>query len=236
MLGVGSPKGGVGKTQCAVTLSVLAALENYKVLLVDADENMSAHDWTMRAGDLMAFDVAVEQSSVALTRLHELDEFDVVIVDLPGAKSSEAWSALLNGSNGSPVVDALLVPSAVRVMDLRAVIRVLRDAVIPAKVPYLLVGTLVKTPSVPNALHDLNEIAGTGIDVARTMIRDLSVHADAVAANRPITSMPGGRHSTARAGEREFRALAREVFAGMLDMKWPEPNLTSDTKEEGTAE
>ncbi|MFR9806481.1 ParA family protein [Pseudonocardia sp. RS010] len=230
VLGVGSPKGGVGKTQSAVTLAVLAANEGYNVLLIDADDNRSAYDWTMRAGELMPIDVdMVEDSAKALTRLRELVDYDLVIVDLPGAKSSDAWTALLNGADGSPVVDALLVPSGVRVMDLRPVVEVLRKAVMPAGVPYLLVGTLVKTPSVPNALHDLTEIASTGVTVARTMIRDLSVHAEAVAANRPITAMPGGKHSTARAGEREFRLLAGEVFAGLLGMKWPEPELSKDS-------
>jgi cellulose biosynthesis protein BcsQ len=36
--GVGGRKGGVGKTQTALTLALLAALVGYRVLLVDADE------------------------------------------------------------------------------------------------------------------------------------------------------------------------------------------------------
>ncbi|WP_075329869.1 ParA family protein [Pseudonocardia sp. Ae331_Ps2] len=222
ILGVGSSKGGVGKTQTAVTLAHLATLEGYRVLLADADPNLSAADWATRS-EGMTFDVDDLQDAgpAVLTRLRELPDYDLVVVDLPGAKSSDAWSALLHGSSGAPVVDGLVVPSAVRTMDLRTVLRVIREAVVPTKVPYLLVGTLVKTPSLPNALQELNEIAGsTGISVARTVIRDLSVHAEAVTWNRPITEMPGRRHSTARAAEREYRNLAREVFAGLLHMKW----------------
>jgi len=229
VLGVGSSKGGVGKTQTAVTLAHLATEQGYRVLLADADPNLSASDWATRA-EGMTFDVDDLQDGgpAVLTRLRELRDYDLVVVDLPGAKSSDAWSALLHGTAGAPVLDALVVPSAVRTMDLRPVVRVIRDAVIPAGVPYLLVGTLVKTPSLPNALQELGEIAAgpAGISVARTVIRDLTVHAEAVTWDRAVTEMPGGRHSTARAAEREYRNLAFEVFAGLLGMKW------SSTQEE----
>ncbi|MGQ0574353.1 MAG: ParA family protein [Pseudonocardia sp.] len=236
VLGVGSPKGGVGKTQTAVTLAHLASRAGYRVLLVDADENRSAEDWVMRAGDRIALDVATERDPRNLVRLHDLRDLDLIVVDLPGARTSDAWSALLNGADGTPVVDALVVPSAVRTMDLRAVLRVVHGPIEKAGVPYLLVGTLVKTPSLPNAMQDLNEIAAGGVQVARQIIRDLSVHADAVREDRPLTDMPGGRHSTARAAEREYRSLAAEVFA-LLGVKWPAelpdlPPATTDTEEE----
>lgn len=223
VLGVGSPKGGVGKTQSSVTLAVLAANEGYKVLLIDADENRSAYNWSVRAGDHMPFDVdAVGDSARALSRLREIDQYDLIIVDLPGARTSDAWNALLHGSDGSPVVDALLVPSAVRVMDLRPVVEVINSVIIPAKIPYLLVGTFVKTEAMHLAVNDLTEIATSGIAVARSIIRDLVVHAQAVAADRPVSAMPGGRRSTARAAGREYRLLAHELFKGLLGMKWPD--------------
>ncbi|QYN41038.1 ParA family protein (plasmid) [Pseudonocardia sp. DSM 110487] len=237
MLGVGSPKGGVGKTTCAVTLAQMAAEAGYHVLLYDADENRSAFDWVTRSGDLMSFDVRVDKGDGRLARLHELTEYDVIIVDLPGERASAAWSLLIYGtvkpprdrSQAEPAVDALLVPSAVRVMDLRVVVRMLREVVQPSGIPYLLVGNLVKTPSVPIALSDLTELAGAGVDVARTILRDLSVHAEAVTTDRPITRMPGGKRSTARAAEREFRSLARETFAGLLGMKWSKTDPLSDS-------
>lgn len=234
VLGIGSPKGGVGKTQTAVTLAHLASRAGYRVLLVDADENLSAENWVMKAGDRIDVDVAVERNARNLVRLRDLRGLDLIVVDLPGARTSEAWHALLHGTNGAPVVDALVVPSAVRTMDLRAVLRVVRGPIATASVPYLLVGTLVKTPSLPNASSDLGEIAAGGVHVARQIIRDLSVHAEAVTLDRPITDMPGGRHSTARAAEREYRNLAAEVLGGLLGMAWPAelPDLPTTTEEE----
>lgn len=222
VLAVSSPKGGVGKTQTAVTLAHLAAEQGYKVFLADADRNRSALDWATRSGDRMKFDVEDLRGvdPRVLARLQDLPGYDVVIVDLPGAEESEAWSVLLHGADGRPVFDALVVPSGVRAMDLRPVARALAGPVAKAGVPYLLVGTLVKTPSVPQANTDLAELASSGISVARTIIRDLSVHADAVRENRPITDMPGGAHSTTRAAEREYRSLAREVFVGLLGLSW----------------
>lgn len=230
VLAVSSPKGGVGKTQTAVTLAHLASLEGYRVFLADADANRSAADWASRSGERMTFDVEDlrDVGPRVLTRLRGLDEYDVVIVDLPGAEESEAWRVLLGGADGKPVFDALVVPSGVRAMDLRPVARALAGPVTDAGVPYLLVGTLVKTPSVPQANTDLAELAAAGISVARTIIRDLSVHADSVRENRPITDMPGGAHSVARAAEREYRSLAREVFAGLLGMKWSQPESLSE--------
>lgn len=215
----------MGKSQTAVTLAHLASLAGYRVLLVDADENLSAHDWVMRAGDRMDLDVAIERDADQLVRLHELHDYRLIVVDLPGARTSSAWSALLSGRDGAEaVVDALVIPSMVKTMDLRPVIRVIREVVVPAKVPYLLVGTMVHTSSMERARRDLDDLAEDGIKVARTVLRDLMVHSDAVAESRPITDMPGGRHSTTRAAEREYRALAREVFTELLRMPWPEPS------------
>ncbi|OLL74358.1 Plasmid partitioning protein ParA [Pseudonocardia sp. Ae168_Ps1] len=233
VLAISSPKGGVGKTQTAVTLAHLASLEGYRVFLADADANRSAADWATRSGERVKFDVEDlrEVGPRVLGRLRELRDYDLVVVDLPGAEESEAWRVLLNGSDGKPVFDAIVVPSGVRAMDLRPVARALAGPVSKSGVPYLLVGTLVKTPSVPQANTDLADLAASGISVARTIIRDLSVHADAVRENKPITDMPGGSHSTARAAEREYRSLAREVFGGLLGLQWSQPDsMTEPTK------
>lgn len=222
VLGIGSPKGGVGKTTTAVTLAHLASLNGQRVLLVDADENLSAHDWALRAGDHIDVDLATEREGKNLIRLHDLTDYDLIVVDLPGVKSSEAFSALLHvGERGTPVVDALVVPAKVETLDQRAVLRVILEVLKPAGIPYLLVGTMVGTASMQRARRDLADIAkDSDIAVAETVIRELIAHADSVAADRPITAMPGGQHSTVRAAEREYRALAEEVFTGLLKLPW----------------
>lgn len=232
VLAISSPKGGVGKTTTAVNLAHLATLEGYRVFLVDADPNLSATEWVDSAGERMTFDIeAVDKvQEGSLARLRELDGFDLVVVDLPGAKESSAWGVLRRGTGGVPAFDAVLVTSGVNTMDLRPVTREIDTNLSAADVPYLLVGVRVKTPSVPQAATDLAEIAGAGFNVARTMIRELTVHTDSVREARPITDMPGGNHSTARAAEREYRSLAREVFAGLLEMKWSESEFLSEPK------
>lgn len=221
VLAVGSPKGGVGKTQTAVALAHLASSEGYRVMLADADENLSAYDWaTLSDGMDFEVDDLRDAGTSVLPRLRELRGYDLVVVDLPGARTSDAWTALLQGTAGRPAVDGLLVPSAVRAMDLRVVLRVIREVVIPSGVPYLLVGTLVKTQAVRSAMEEMNALHLDGITTSRTLIRDLTVHAEAPLLHRALTEMPGGRHSTARAAEREYRQLAAEVFQGLLGMKW----------------
>ncbi|WP_226360968.1 hypothetical protein [Pseudonocardia sp. ICBG1142] len=144
-----------------------------------------------------------------------------------------------------PAFDAVVVTSGVNTMDMRPVLREIDASLYKEEVPYLLVGCRVKTQSVPQATTDLAEIASLGYTVARTLIRELTVHSDCVRESRPITQMPGGAHSTARAAEREYRTLAREVFAGLLGMgteadrkllagrrgmKWPDAASESSQK------
>lgn len=228
VVGVGSPKGGVGKSTLAVHLSTFAEQAGYRTLLMDADVNLTSYDWVMRTGDLLPISVDRQLSADVLMRLHEIRDFDVILVDLPGARETEAWTALLRGGDtaGRLGLDALVVPSKVETADLRVVVRFLQEVILPSKLPYLLVGTMIRTQSVHVALQALNELAADGLAVARTPIRDLVVHSDAVTANRPITAMPGGRHSNARRAEAEYRAVAREVFAGLLSLPWPSSDET----------
>lgn len=229
VLGVGAPKGGVGKTQTAVTLAHLASLAGYRVLLVDADPNASAEDWVMRGGDRFNLALAADDNTANLVRLRELTDYDVIVVDMPGARTAESFTALLRGANGRPVLDALVVPSKVATMDLRPTTRIVLEAVVPSGVPYLLVGTMADGRRMDLVHQDLDELVTVhGVRVARTVVRELLAHTEAVREDRPITDLPGGRRSGARQAEAEYRRLAREVFVGLLRIAWPDTPATLD--------
>src|SRR3954462_14521323 len=122
-LACGSPKGGVGKSTTAVHLAAIAARDlGLSVLLVDADENRSALDWVTRAGDTIPVDVAPGTPD-QVRQLRRAAKYDLVIVDLPGAREG-AFAAVLGGDGDGPVCDYLLVPTGAEVMDLRPVVRV----------------------------------------------------------------------------------------------------------------
>lgn len=225
VLGIASPKGGVGKTTTAVTLAHLATLAGYSVLLVDADEIGSAWDWSARS-PAMTFEVQPFDETEDLAELlvnAGRARQDLVVVDLPGARTSLAFGRLLGRrDDGRLALDALVIPTKVEVMDVRPVARVIEAVVKPSGVPYLLVGTMVDQRSRGRVDRDLDDLRADGIAVARTVIRQLGAHPDAVAASVPITDLVGGRRSAARQAEAEYRALAREVVPPLLGMAWPD--------------
>src|SRR4051812_19060598 len=96
-LAVGSPKGGVGKSTSSVTIAAIAARDlGLRVLVVDADENRSALDLLTKADDAIAVDVAPGTNLNEVRRLRRGSGYDLVIVDLPGARAG-AFAAVLGG-------------------------------------------------------------------------------------------------------------------------------------------
>lgn len=214
VLAVGSPKGGVGKSCSAVTLAAIASRDlGLSVLVVDADENRSALDWITRAGDLIPVDVAPGTPD-EVRRLRKSSRYDLVIVDLPGAREG-AFAAVLGGDGSGPVCDYLLVPTGAEVMDLRPVVRVVRTEVIPLELPYSIVFTRVPTESLPRARERQAQLqAGSGLSVAATCVRAYTVFNEAIERSRTVLDIPG-RHHYARRGEQDYRELAAETLPAL---------------------
>lgn len=245
-LGVVNPKGGVGKTTTAFTLAAIAA-ERWPaggrgggVLLIDADENRSAADWAERAGEAAGFDVAAEGDPGNLARLREVGGYTLGIVDLPGARKTGELAALLRPPRARrPAVDALVMPTEPAALDLRVLVRAIREEVQPARVPYLVLFTQVHPlpASVALAVDLREQLRGTGVPVAGAMVRRLRAHQEAAAAGVPITRYGGqGRHDYARQAERDYRTAAAELFGGLLGLDWPAaPAQLAETAGEGGA-
>lgn len=216
LLAVGSPKGGVGKTTCAVSLAALAArVLKLKVLVVDADENRSAVDWI---GDDPDIDVAQGLDYEKLRQLRAGRGYDLAIIDLPGARSG-AFEAVLTGRDGRPVVDLLLVPTLVEVMDLRPVIRTVEREVLPLRLATMVVLTRVPFEHLPRAQQRKAELRARGLTVADTIVRRYVAYDEAVEASQTVLDIPG-RHHRARRAEADMRQLAVEVFGRLgLDVR-----------------
>lgn len=219
ILAIGSPKGGVSKSTFSVILATVAArfLEQ-RVLLVDADDNRTAIDWTVRADDaVMPFDVAAGTDIGRLTQLRTYTRYDVIVIDLPGAREG-AFRAILDGDQGQPVADFMLISSLAEVLDLRPVRRVIEHEIQPLELPYLLALTRVHSSSVNRALALAAEQRGRGIEVAGTIVRNFSAYNIAVEQNRTIFDLPGGPSSPARKAEADCRSLAFEILGGGLHL------------------
>lgn len=202
-----SPKGGVGKTVTAVHLAVLAARElGRRVLVADCDPNRSAYDWLAKA-ETTGVDVAAVGPEEART-LRRVQGYDLIVADIAGTRDGTLRLML-----GGETCNHLLVPSGPEVMDLRPVMRVLRDETVLA-LSYALVLTKVPTEALPRAYQRAAELRASGLNVASTIIRRRAAVDEAIEHACTVLDIPG-RHHRARHVEQDYRALAAEIFAAM---------------------
>jgi chromosome partitioning protein len=115
-------KGGVGKTTTALYFAEAAKEEGYAPVVIDADMEKSALEWS-HAGELRFAVVPAEKDALARqARLLE-KEGQIVIIDTPPNNRETLWAA-------SAVADHVVVPVAptgVDVNRLRATLEVLLD-------------------------------------------------------------------------------------------------------------
>lgn len=128
----GGIKGGVGKTLLASNLVVLCALDGRDVLLIDADEQESATDFTdLRSerfgGDPGYTSIKLTGKAVRDQVFRLKDKYDDIIIDTGGRDTTSQRAALT-------VADLLLVPFAPRSLDVWTFDRVedLVDEMAPA--------------------------------------------------------------------------------------------------------
>lgn len=216
ILAVGSPKGGVGKSTEAVHIARIAAEHGLRVLLVDADENHSAIDWAESSPEAASpFDIAAATGDAAahLADLRKARRRDLIVVDLPGAREG-AFRTMLAGADARPVADLLLIPVKPRMIDLRPVVRVIDTEVSPLRLPYLLVLTMVRTPSLHLAQERAEQLRNSALlNVADTIVRDFTVYDEAHERGLTVLDVGGEHHPTARMAEAEQRALTHDVLS-----------------------
>lgn len=209
VIGVGGPKGGVGKTTLALNLATHCAREHgLGTVLVDTDANRSALHAATAAGEAMPFEVAASTEPEELRGLRGAG-FDLVVVDLPGSwygPDTAPWP------RGEPF-DLLALPSRPELMDLRPLLSFVDTQVHPSAVPYLIGLTRVHRDRVRAAESRREELRSLGYRVAGTYTRTLVAHDDALELGKPVYDLPGGRHSTAAAASREYRSLIAELLA-----------------------
>lgn len=201
ILAVVNGKGGVGKTTTAVNLAAILA-EQKQVLLVDADPQGSATWWIERSETKMAFALAKENDPKRLEGLHDISNYEIVVVDTPPALRSEALKIVIAAA------DYLILPTPPAPMDLSVLIETVQKAVMPLSVSYRVLLTKVDPRSLKETLEAQNTLLEIGIPACHAFVRNYKAHERAVLEGMPVTKWRG---KNAREAEADYRRVAEEL-------------------------
>ncbi|PCJ22178.1 MAG: peptidyl-arginine deiminase [Rickettsiales bacterium] len=115
VLTIANRKGGAGKSTCAAHLSIEAAKNGLKTILIDLDPQKTLETWWKKREEENPFltDINPKKIEEVIASLNEYD-FDLCIIDTPGDTS-------VNASAGLKVADLVLIPTKPTAPDLQAI-------------------------------------------------------------------------------------------------------------------
>ena len=202
MLAVVNGKGGVGKTTTAVSLAALLSTKRRKVLLVDTDPQGSAAWWCDR-GKGMPFTVTSETDPKLLSRLREVDGYDVVVVDSPPRLDSEGLQAVARAS------DYVVLPTPPAPLDMAALIATIRDVIAPTGVHHRVLLTRVDPRSLNEAMEALGTLGEAGVATFHAVVRAYKAHERASLQGVSIDAYTG---AGAKEAAGDYRRVVDEVL------------------------
>ncbi len=155
------------------------------------------------AGVQLRFDYTAETDPRFLGYVREVAEYDVIVVDTPGARESAALLAVVRHA------DAVILPSPPAALDLAGLARTVRDVVRSSGVPFRVLLTRVDPRSIPRVEQAWTDLVEQGYGVFSTIIRSYAAHEDAALAGVPIGAYRGRYASEA---DLDYRRVTAEII------------------------
>lgn len=194
-------KGGVGKTTTSINLAA-AFSDKRRVLLVDADPQGSATWWAGRGDKGMGFDLTQETDPALLSRLRQVEGYELAVVDTPPALRSEALAAVI------AIADYLILPTPPAPMDLAVLIETVREAIAPVGATHRVLLTRVDSRRLREALEAQNTLRELGVPAFHAYIRAYIAHERAALEGISINQWQG---ENAREAQADYRRVADEL-------------------------
>jgi chromosome partitioning protein len=124
-IGILNQKGGAGKTTIALHLAHALALQNYQVMLVDADPQGSSRDWATARESDAPFSVIALDRPIIHKEISKLSQgYDYVIIDGAPRVSDLTRSAIL----ASDIVLIPIQPSPLDIWAAHSVVELIQSA------------------------------------------------------------------------------------------------------------
>ena len=210
IVGLGSHKGGVGKTTVSRAIALVAAAQNLKVHIADLDqEQQSAFEWAQRRQVSGRWpEISVDVYASVERALSRASEFDLVILDGP----ARAKAAALEMARAS---DLFIQPTKGVIDDMAPAVRMFHELVqhgVPKeKLVFVLHGVLA-----PKEIEDgIEYLGGAGYEVLKGAMFMQRGYGDAQ--NFGLTALETKWESLNRDAARVVASLIQRLGGTVLD-------------------